>query len=574
MNLYQQRVLNARKEFLRLNKKQEKELLRIYQELAKQLSSEIASCRTSSSEQYLREMEDLVQTFMNELNSKLNNVIKNNIRSSSQISSITSLAYYESITNDVKLRAMFNKSVINTSANTVKKLIQGKYYEDGKTLDQRIWNITRKNAKDIDTLIKVNILRGANARELARQVDKYVHPLKKTEAKTIVSGMSSKVSYQAQRLARTSISHSFAGSTIENAKNNPFNKGVRWNLSASHPKHDICDDYAGKVFKLDEAPLQHCNCLCYFTEENEDIDKAIQELKAWSNGKDNLKLDKWYKENNENNELNDSISDIIKRRKEKFKPAKNIKKAEEFVKDTLGIRNVSYKGCDLITINEWNKGLYESFKKFPELKNNFGFIGECHERNKELKPIARQYYLDELIKNNPQVAKMNIDILEEYADKHTKSLMKKVSVSKNTFAQSWSPTQKPFSDFRGITVNKSWGKDSSTFISALKNNVESKFHPEYCDTIRSVLDHEIGHQLDDLLGIGKIPEVQKLFDDRTRDEITKDISKYSWDNDNSNRYSEMIAESWAEYCNNPNPREIAKTIGKIIEYKYKAKFEL
>lgn len=120
MNLYQQRVLDARKEFLKLNKKQERELLRIYQELAKELSSEIASCRTSSSKQYLSGMEEIFQAHMNELNGKLNNVIKSNIKSSSQIASTTSLAYYESIADDVKLRSMFNKSVINTSSNTVK----------------------------------------------------------------------------------------------------------------------------------------------------------------------------------------------------------------------------------------------------------------------------------------------------------------------------------------------------------------------------------------------------------------------------------------------------------------------
>ncbi|MDS1004942.1 hypothetical protein P9J83_15770 [Clostridium sporogenes] len=298
MNLYQQRVLDARKEFLKLNKKQEKELLRIYQELAKQLSGEIDSCRTSSSKQHLSGIEEIVQAYMNELNSKLNNVIKSNIKSSSQIASTTSLAYYESITDDVKLKSMFNKSVINTSSSTVKKLVQGNYYADGKTLDKRIWNVTKSNAKDIDTLIKVNVARGANARKLAQHVEKYINPTKRIEAKTLEVGMNKSISYQAQRLARTSITHSFAETTIENAKKNPFNLGIKWNLSASHGirmkgKTDECDDYDGKVFKPNEVPLQHPNCLCYFTQENEDIDKVIKELKNWNNGKFNLKLDKW-----------------------------------------------------------------------------------------------------------------------------------------------------------------------------------------------------------------------------------------------------------------------------------------
>ena len=78
--------------------------------------------------------------------------------------------------------------------------------------------------------------------------------------------------------------------------NNPFNIGLKWNLSSSHPRHDICDSYVGKVFQPEDAPLQHPNCLCYFTEENVPIEDAIKELKAWSNGKANNRLDKWLEE--------------------------------------------------------------------------------------------------------------------------------------------------------------------------------------------------------------------------------------------------------------------------------------
>lgn len=85
-------------------------------------------------------------------------------------------------------------------------------------------------------------------------------------------------------------------------------------------------------------------------------------------------------------------------KKIEFEPAKTIKEAEEYAKGTLGIPNVSYKGVDVTTANEWNRGLSDTFRRFPELKENFGFVGECHERNKALKPVAKNSYLDELIK--------------------------------------------------------------------------------------------------------------------------------------------------------------------------------
>ena len=32
--------------------------------------------------------------------------------------------------------------------------------------------------------------------------------------------------------------------------------------------------------------------------------------------------------------------------------------------------------------------------------------------------------------------------------------------------------------------------------------------------------------------------------------------------------AEFIAEAWSEYLNNPEPREIAMSVGKLIERKY------
>ena len=72
----------------------------------------------------------------------------------------------------------------------------------------------------------------------------------------------------------------------------------------------------------------------------------------------------------------------------------------------------------------------------------------------------------------------------------------------------------------------------------------------------------------DLLGIRTEKNIQKLFDSRTKEQLTEELSRYAWKNDNENKYAEMIAEGWAEYLNNPNPRPIAKEIGETIERKY------
>ncbi|MDE6833924.1 MAG: hypothetical protein K2J39_06755, partial [Ruminococcus sp.] len=75
-----------------------------------------------------------------------------------------------------------------------------------------------------------------------------------------------------------------------------------------------------------------------------------------------------------------------------FSPAEDVTKAEEYARNVLGIKNVSYKGVDIVTANEWNRGLAETFSKFPELKKQINFVGTCQERNRLLEIETRKYY--------------------------------------------------------------------------------------------------------------------------------------------------------------------------------------
>lgn len=310
----------------------------------------------------------------------------------------------------------------------------------------------------------------------------------------------------------------------------------------------ICKGMRGKTFKIKERkpgvnfPPLHTCCRC---------DKTII-LPA------NF-VDSYVKKHGKN-----SVNSGIIKEKE-FEPVQSIMQAEQYAKNTLGIKNVSYKGVDLETANEWNKGLNDSFTKFPELKGNFGFVGEAHERNEQLKPAMYQMHLEKYKQSNPGISE---DALKPYAERDAKKAMRRMAVSKDTLAESWSPKHSVLKEYAGVSVNRDWGKDSSLFRATLENNVESKFHPEGCGTIRSVLDHEIGHQIDNLLSVRTDKDIQKLYHSMTKTEITENLSRYAWDNNNSDNYSEFIAEAWAEYCNNSNPREIAQKTGEIIERKY------
>lgn len=447
------------------------------------------------------------------------------------------------------------------NSNQLDKVLSKPWTTDGKTFSDRIWTHKQQLLGELQTGLTQAVIRGEAPDKLIKDISKRFDVTKN----------------KAGRLVMTE-SAAFASASQKDCFNDLNVEQYEILATLDNRTSAICQELDGKVISMKDyevgvtAPPFHAWCrtttIPYF-EDNygeraaRDVDGKVYYVPSTMKYKD-------WKESfvdGEKGGLEEVISGKIK---EKFIAAKTIQEAEEYARNILGIPNVNYKGVDVETANRWNEGLKDNFDRFPELSKNFGFIGECHERNTALKPIAKQYYLDELKKANPN---HSVQALEPYATKKTNSLMRRMGVSKKTFAESWSPTHEPFSNFRGITVNRDWGKNSDKFVEALKNNVENKFHPIGCDTIRSVLDHEIGHQLDDLLGIRDKDVIKKLFDDRTYSELTEQLSKYSWSNDNPNRYSEMIAEAWAEYTNNDNPREIAKTVGETIEHEYKMKFD-
>jgi hypothetical protein len=99
---------------------------------------------------------------------------------------------------------------------------------------------------------------------------------------------------------------------------------------------------------------------------------------------------------------------------------------------------------------------------------------------------------------------------------------------------------------------------------ALKNDVKSGWHPIGCDTVKSVFDHEMGHQLDYALGLARDSELTNYYNSLSSSEIKTGLSSYALENK-----KEFIAEAYAEYLNNPEPRPIARTVGEIIEKRAK-----
>jgi len=259
-----------------------------------------------------------------------------------------------------------------------------------------------------------------------------------------------------------------------------------------------------------------------------------------------------------------------------FAEVKTIKEANEYAENVLGIPKADYKGVDIKVANEMNRSFNDMLHKFPELKDGMQFVGETHQRNQFIKDYIFDYYYQDAKANNPD---MDEAALKKEAREAVKTMIgsyKSYShidltvVESENMAVSFSSRLQHLNHINGITVNSIHGENPTAWLESLNKQVKVKFHPIGCDTIKSVIDHEFGHQLDNLLRISENSDIINLYKSRSNEQITNELSSYVWDNKKKNKIREFVAEGWAEYCNNPGDevRPIAKQIGKLIESEY------
>ena len=253
-------------------------------------------------------------------------------------------------------------------------------------------------------------------------------------------------------------------------------------------------------------------------------------------------------------------NDIIKEN-DVFIKAKTIKEANQFAIEKLGI-NANYKGIDLKCANEWNEGLFRMKEKFPEIvKEGISFVGATQERN-----ILLKRELIEYVKNSHIEDGHSEKMAELLAKKEVESFMMKFRVKQNNMAVSFyvksdnNPTVEVLRKANGITMNNKFFNDYENAIANKVEQVKRKWKPIGCDTVKGTFDHEFGHQIDSFLKIRENQKIIDLYEKLTKEELKENLSGYSAEN-----IKEFIAESWSEYVNNPNPREISKTIGSLIE---------
>lgn len=170
--------------------------------------------------------------------------------------------------------------------DVVRKLITGQVYDTGWSLSKAIWSDNQQALHDIYGIVARGRAMNSNIYDIAKQLEAYVNPDKRKPWNlTMNDGVriyKHSVDYNAQRLARTLIQHSYQQSVVETTKNNPFVTGYRWIANGSRVC-PLCQDRDGTIYQAEDLPLDHPNGQCVM-EPVVDMDSAIDRMAAWFNG--------------------------------------------------------------------------------------------------------------------------------------------------------------------------------------------------------------------------------------------------------------------------------------------------
>lgn len=170
------------------------------------------------------------------------------------------------------LREGLLRGLERTVEVAVTRMTQSRFPLAERIYKTRLWMDGR-----VERMVNSALVRGLSVREFAAEArDFFAH------------NTPGGVRYASLRLARSEINNAYHAIAVNHAAEAPWVEGVRWYLSGSHPKPDICDDLANRdlglgpgVYRPRDVPRKpHPQCFCYVTPIVVDEDRFLDSLIA------------------------------------------------------------------------------------------------------------------------------------------------------------------------------------------------------------------------------------------------------------------------------------------------------
>lgn len=246
-----------------------------YKELSKSVDRQIKQYNGLSGMNRKEELIRIKRSLEREI-SNLNQSIKNNIENGMKETSSAVVKDARNFMSRIGYSETDSgRAFGSVPHDIVRNVINGNIYQKGWTLSKAIWGDSQKTIKDINKIIANGIALNRDIYDIAKDLEKYVNPSKRKDYQwsKMYPGTKRVVDYNAQRLARTMVSHAYQQSFKNVCENNPFVVAYKWITADIHGRTcDLCrhrayDDHHGLgegIFPKDDLPSDHPNGFCDF----------------------------------------------------------------------------------------------------------------------------------------------------------------------------------------------------------------------------------------------------------------------------------------------------------------------
>lgn len=263
-----------------ITKRQEREIRKLYNEWARELrgqANQLTKIGTPQSAIQSRELAQLyykLRSASKQLTAEINTNVEGNV------------VYMANAVANCNKRWLHSLGFTNTSIDTkfsltrdmaIRNIITGNVYTTGYSLSSRLWQIDNNTMKDIYTIVSKGIAQNMSVYDIAKLLEKYVRP--DVMVPYNVGVHNRVVDYNAQRLARTLIQHTYQQTLVALTKDNPFVRGYIWHADGPH-SCELCDERDGQFYTAEDLPLDHPNGMCSM-EPSIDLEKMIREVSDW-----------------------------------------------------------------------------------------------------------------------------------------------------------------------------------------------------------------------------------------------------------------------------------------------------
>lgn len=290
---------NAEKLRDRLTKEQEQEIANTYKQVADKVKKKLKSipdngtATSALKKQQLQQLKKLLDNEYKSMRDKIGKQIEQKAKETTQ-GPINAAKEFAKKLGFVKLEGAY-ASVPN---DVISSIVTGQVYDGDWSLSSALWKDVQHKQKDINKVIADGVSMNKSAFDIAKDLEEYVDPKAKKswDWKKVYPGVSSKIDYSAQRLARTMPAHAYQQSLEATVKNNPFIDGYIWHSGTGKRTCEICRERDGKFFAKGKLPMDHPNGRCTFITKGQSMMDISDRLADWVNGKSDKGIDKYMED--------------------------------------------------------------------------------------------------------------------------------------------------------------------------------------------------------------------------------------------------------------------------------------